>query len=227
MSPADLIAYIRDVKSQVSMPVTYADVWEFWLRYPDVQNAVDFVSIHILPYWEDFPIPATIAAAHVDAIRKKVAVAMPNKEIVIGEFGWPSAGRMREGARPSPSNQARVISETLALAQRENYRVNVIEAFDQPWKRWLEGAVGGHWGIFDRAAQAPKFRLRRRRVRSPALADASSCRNSARRFDVRRRLDGRTRQRRAAAVVATDRGARIAARDLVRLDARNRSGGEL
>jgi len=157
MSPADLIAYIRDVKSQVSMPVTYADVWEFWLRYPDMQNAVDFVCIHILPYWEDFPIPATIAAAHVDAIRKKVAVAMPNKEIVIGEFGWPSAGRMREGARPSPSNQARVISETLALAQRENYRVNVIEAFDQPWKRWLEGAVGGHWGIFDRAAQAPKF----------------------------------------------------------------------
>ena len=51
------------------MPVTYADVWEFWLRYPDLQNAVDFVTIHILPYWEDFPIPAERAAAHVAAIR--------------------------------------------------------------------------------------------------------------------------------------------------------------
>ena len=41
------------------MPVTYADVWEFWLRYRDVQTAVDFVTIHILPYWEDFPLPAS------------------------------------------------------------------------------------------------------------------------------------------------------------------------
>ena len=157
MSPSDLIAYIREIKSRVAQPVTYADVWEFWLRYPDVQNAVDFVTVHILPYWEDFPIPARLAAAHVESIREKVAAAFPGKEIVIGEFGWPSAGRMREGARPSPSNQGRVIAETLAMAEREHFRVNIIEAFDQPWKRALEGVVGGYWGIFDRATGAPKF----------------------------------------------------------------------
>ncbi len=157
MSSTDLIAYIRQVKAQVPMPVTYADVWEFWLRYPDVQSAVDFVTIHVLPYWEDFPIPATRAAAHVAAIRERLAAAFPGKEIVIGEFGWPSAGRMREDARPSPSNQARAIIETTALAKRENFRMNVIEAFDQPWKRALEGAVGGYWGIIDRATGAPKF----------------------------------------------------------------------
>jgi exo-beta-1,3-glucanase (GH17 family) len=159
MTATDLIAIIREVKTQVPEPVSYADVWEYWLRYREVANAVDFITIHILPYWEDFPLPATLAAAHVDAIRKQVAAAIPGKEIVVGEVGWPSAGRMREGARPSPSNQARVIEDTLALAQRENFRVNVIEAFDQPWKRWLEGAVGGHWGIFDRATGAPKFDL--------------------------------------------------------------------
>ena len=159
MSATDLMAIIRQVRAQVPEPVSYADVWEYWLRYRDVANAVDFVTIHILPYWEDFPLPASLAAAHVDAIRKRVAAAIPGKEIVIGEVGWPSAGRMREGARPSPSNQARVIEETLALARRENFRVNVIEAFDQPWKRWLEGSVGGHWGIFDRSTAAPKFDL--------------------------------------------------------------------
>lgn len=159
MTVNDLMAIIREVKAQVPEPVSYADVWEYWLRYRDVADAVDFITIHVLPYWEDFPLPATLAAAHVDAIRKEVAAAIPNKEIVVGEVGWPSAGRMREGARPSPSNQARVIEDTLALAQRENFRVNVIEAFDQSWKRWLEGAVGGHWGIFDRATGAPKFDL--------------------------------------------------------------------
>ena len=58
MSAQDLAATIRKVKSQVGVPVTYADVWEFWLRYRDVYDAVDFVTIHILPYWEDFPISA-------------------------------------------------------------------------------------------------------------------------------------------------------------------------
>mgnify|MGYP003694392451 CR=1 FL=1 len=57
MSGPDLVRIIREVKAQVSMPVTYADVWEFWLRHREVAAAVDFVSIHILPYWEDFPFP--------------------------------------------------------------------------------------------------------------------------------------------------------------------------
>ena len=66
MSVNDLIAIIREVKAQVPEPVSYADVWEFWLRYRDVASAVDFVTIHILPYWEDIPVRAKFAAAHVD-----------------------------------------------------------------------------------------------------------------------------------------------------------------
>jgi glucan 1,3-beta-glucosidase len=139
------------------MPVTYADVWEFWLRYRDIAAAVDFITIHILPYWEDFPIPVKDAAAHVESIRKDVAAAFPGREILIGEFGWPSAGRMREGALPSRANQARAVQEVLAQAKRENYRVNVIEAFDQPWKRQLEGTVGGHWGLYDAYGRQAKF----------------------------------------------------------------------
>ena len=156
-SGATLARIIRDVKARISVPVTYADVWEFWLRHPEVYAAVDFVTIHILPYWEDFPIPAREAASHIASIRKKVAADFPGKEILIGETGWPSAGRMREGALPSPANQARVIQEVLEVARRENYRVNLIEAYDQPWKRALEGTVGGHWGIFDAARREPKF----------------------------------------------------------------------
>jgi glucan 1,3-beta-glucosidase len=157
VSPAMLAETIRIVKSRVKMPVTYADVWEFWLRYAELAEAVDFVTIHILPYWEDDPVAASAAADHVDAIRKRVADAFPRKEIVIGEVGWPSAGRMREGALPSPANQARVMADVLARGRREHFRVNVIEAFDQPWKRALEGTVGGHWGLFDDATRQQKF----------------------------------------------------------------------
>ena len=77
MSAPQLANTIREVKAQVSQPVTYADVWEFWLRYREVAAAVDFITIHILPYWEDIPIPARRAAAHVDAIRADGADRFP------------------------------------------------------------------------------------------------------------------------------------------------------
>jgi glucan 1,3-beta-glucosidase len=157
MTAADLAATIRSVKAQVTVPITYADVWEFWLRNREIYDTVDFVTVHILPYWEDFPIRAKLAAAHVDSIRQQVAIAFPDKEILIGETGWPSEGRMREGALPSRTNQARVVSEILSLAKRENFRVNLIEAYDQPWKRRLEGTVGGYWGLFDSVQRAVKY----------------------------------------------------------------------
>jgi exo-beta-1,3-glucanase (GH17 family) len=157
MTTADLVANIRAVKAQVMVPVTYADVWEYWLKNREVYDAVDFVTIHILPYWEDLPVRAKFAAIHVDTIRKSMAVAFPGKEILIGETGWPSQGRMREAALPSRTNQARVVSEILDLAKKEGFRVNLIEAYDQPWKRQLEGTVGGYWGLFDAARRAVKY----------------------------------------------------------------------
>src|SRR5260370_27738282 len=86
-----------------------------------------------------------------------MAVAFPNKEILVGETGWPRAGRMREGALPSRTNQARIVSEIPDLAKREGFRVNLIEAYDQPWKRQLEGTVGGYWGLFDAVKRVVKY----------------------------------------------------------------------
>lgn len=157
ITASDLAATIRSVKAQVTVPVTYADVWEFWLSNRELYDAVDFVTVHILPYWENIPIRAEAAATHVDVIRREIASAFPGKEILIGEIGWPSAGRMRESALPSPVNQARVVSEILDLARRENFRVNLFEAYDESWKREIEGTVGGSWGLFDAAQRSLKY----------------------------------------------------------------------
>jgi glucan 1,3-beta-glucosidase len=157
MTPPALGAAIREVKAAVSVPVTYADVPEFWLRHPELAEAVDFITIHLLPYWEDFPTPVAAAVAHAEASRQKILAAFPGKRVFVGEIGWPSAGRMREGALPSRVNQARFFHEVMALAEREQFGVNLIEAFDQPWKRQREGTVGGYWGLFDAAAREAKF----------------------------------------------------------------------
>lgn len=157
MTPLALAGIIRTIKSQVTVPVTYADVWDVWLRSRELSAAVDFLTIHILPYWDDLPIKAESAATHVASIRRQIAAGFPGKQIFIGEIGWPSAGRMRGGALPSPTNQVRVVSDVLALARHQGFRVNLIEAYDQPWKRRWEGTVGAHWGLFDSETRALKY----------------------------------------------------------------------
>jgi len=146
----ELKKYIKRVKDALpSIKITYADVWEFWLKYPEVGEVVDFITIHILPYWEDDPMGIEKAIEHLASVRGEVGEIMKGREILIGETGWPSEGRIREDAIPSKINQAKFIREFVALAERQGWRYNVIEAFDQPWKRINEGAVGGYWGLFD------------------------------------------------------------------------------
>lgn len=158
MIVSDLRDIIQSVKRRTDVPVTYADVWEFWLRHKEVAADVDFVTVHFLPYWEDVPVHAEQAAAHVDQVRLQIVAAFPGKEILIGETGWPSYGRMRDGAVASRINQARFISEILERAAHDKFRVNLFEAYDEPWKRKWEGTVGAYWGSFDATERKPKYR---------------------------------------------------------------------
>jgi glucan 1,3-beta-glucosidase len=146
---AQLVALIKQVKAAVKQPVTYADVWEFWDQYPEVGQAVDFLTIHLLPYWEDHPKGIDDALAHVASIHDDFAKRFAPREIVIGETGWPSQGRQRQTALPSRVNEAKFIRSFVTMAEQRGWHYNLIEAFDQPWKRASEGAVGGYWGLFD------------------------------------------------------------------------------
>ncbi|MBF0247621.1 MAG: glycoside hydrolase family 17, partial [Alphaproteobacteria bacterium] len=154
-----LAGIIRSVKAETSVPVTYADIFEFWRRSPVVAEAVDFLSLHILPHWDD-PRPVSIDAVqdHVAAIVARARETFPGKAMAIGEIGWPSAGRTRGAAVPSRVNEARFLREFSTNAGRLGLPYNIIEGKDQPWKRGPEGTVGGYWGILDEALMA-KFPL--------------------------------------------------------------------
>jgi len=159
MTGERLARIVRSVKARTDLPVTYADIFEFWRRNPVVVDAVDFVTIHVLPYWDD-PAPVGIDAvqAHVRTIVATARQTFPGKAIRIGEIGWPSAGRTRAGAVPTRVNEARFVREFAAQAATIGLPYNLIEAVDQPWKRAPEGTVGGYWGLLDKARQ-PKFPL--------------------------------------------------------------------
>ncbi len=174
LTPNQLRVYIRMVKQRVRQPVTYADVWEFWLRNPSLADDVDFITIHMLPYWEDEPIGMDrrepdgrlSIEKHILDIYHRVQARFPGKKIVIGETGWPSDGRMRSDARPGRVEQVRFFSLFRSLAEREHFDYNVVEAFDQDWKARQEGTVGASWGLLD-ADRGDKFELGKPVVAEP------------------------------------------------------------
>jgi exo-beta-1,3-glucanase (GH17 family) len=153
-----LRGYIDRVRRETDVPVTYADVWEFWRRGAELADTVDFLTIHILPYWEDEPVAVEAALQHLRDIHARMQTEFPGKRLLIGETGWPTQGRQREGAAPGIVNAARYVREFVAYANASGLPYNIIEAYDQPWKRANEGTVGGYWGIYD-AAGRPKFPL--------------------------------------------------------------------
>lgn len=150
LTPAQLTALLKEARRDSVVPVAYADVWEFWLRHADhLRGHVDVAAIHILPYWEDHPVGIDAAAQHVRTIAAKARAALAPLPLWIGETGWPAAGRQRGAASPGVVEQARFVRELVTAPPPEAPDFNLIEAFDQPWKRALEGAVGGAWGMFD------------------------------------------------------------------------------
>lgn len=125
----------------------------FPAQMEQVAREVDFITAHILPYWERLSPDDSVAFAidKVDQLREH----FPGKRIVVGEFGWPSSGYNLKEATPDVIEQARIIRSFLRQMQNRGTEVNIVEAFDQPWKR-AEGSVGPYWGLFY-ADRTPKF----------------------------------------------------------------------
>lgn len=161
LKPAQLAQYIRAVKQRVKQPVSYADVWSMYMKYPELIKEVDFITIHILPYWEDEPIAVADAPGHIERIyrhvRQEADAIAPGKPILIGESGWPSVGKQRGWAVPGVVNEARFIRGLIKVANANGFDYNIVEAINQSWKYALEGVVGANWGLFsiDRKAVFP------------------------------------------------------------------------
>jgi exo-beta-1,3-glucanase (GH17 family)/cellulose synthase/poly-beta-1,6-N-acetylglucosamine synthase-like glycosyltransferase len=153
--PVDqLIRHLRHVRAELDTPVSTAEPWHVWTKHPELVDEVDYLAVHMLPYWEGIHID--IAVDYVIDRINELKRMYPGKPIVIAEVGWPSNGRTRQSAVASEANEAIFLRRFLDRAEHENYVYYVMEAFDQPWKEQIEGAVGAYWGVFNVQRQ-PKF----------------------------------------------------------------------
>ncbi len=172
LTPKELIGYIDIVKRRVRQPVSTAESWDIWLttdrekskQMHEVARHVDFITVHLLPYWEG--VPRAGAVDHVEKRYTAMQREYPNKKIVVGEVGWPSGGsrvplkNLEQPNEPivystaSVSDEAQFIRGFLPLAKKLGIDYYLMEAFDQPWKRVNEGRTGAYWGIFNADREA-------------------------------------------------------------------------
>lgn len=172
---AYLLQRILEVKNGIddkSLPVTTAEIdnlmftWESNSAtvpgginpdYRPILDEVDFVLVHIYPFWNKLPIDgaAAFTVNRYKAIQALIEQEYPGTRVVIGEAGWPSAGAPNGSAVPSMENQRRYMLEFLSLAEQEGVEYMYFDAFDELWKIEEPGHVGQHWGYSytDRAAK--------------------------------------------------------------------------
>ena len=138
---------IKKVRARLSraVPITMADTFDQWIQHPQLAKEVNFITVNMYPFWQGVSINAAIQA--LDTAYQRVKATFPDKQIVIGETGWPSAGPPHGDAAPSAANQARYLREFINWAQAKGVQYFYFEAFDEGWKVNEEG-VGTHWGLY-------------------------------------------------------------------------------
>ena len=151
---SQMIGHVDAAKKSIWAPVSIAEPWHVWLQYPQLVEHVDFIAVHFLPYWEGLSVDEAVdyCVMRYNELKQRY----PDKEIVITEVGWPSGGRIRQKAVASPANQAKFLRRFLDVAEKNNYTYYIMEAFDQIWKKDLEGEAGSLWGVYNNDRQ-PKF----------------------------------------------------------------------
>ena len=106
-----LIQYIDRVRSELAIPVSTAEPWHVWIEHPELAEHVDYLAVHMLPYWEGIAIDEAVdyIEQRMDELRQR----FPDKPIVIAEVGWPSNGRTLKAAVASEAAQAKFLRRFL------------------------------------------------------------------------------------------------------------------
>jgi exo-beta-1,3-glucanase (GH17 family)/cellulose synthase/poly-beta-1,6-N-acetylglucosamine synthase-like glycosyltransferase len=147
MSVEELASYIDEVKKKTKKPVSTAEPWNIWMDHPELAKHVDFIAVHLLPYWDE--VPAAGAADAAMQRLKQMQDTFPGKHIVITETGYPSHGDDSGHAVASIQAQTLYLRTLMPMVRAAGADTYWMTAFDENWKQASEGKVGEYWGIFD------------------------------------------------------------------------------
>ena len=145
LKPDELVAYVKKVKV-AKVPVGVADLYNEFVDHPEVSKAADKLMINIYPYWSGVAIDGAFDSFL--KCYKIVRKEFPDKEVVISETGWPTAGKTIKNAVPDGDNAAKYFDQVMNWSNYKKVTCLYFEAFDEPWKVTNEGEQGAHWGLW-------------------------------------------------------------------------------
>jgi exo-beta-1,3-glucanase (GH17 family) len=76
-----LASHLEFARNRVNAPVSTAEPWHVWIDNPELVNHVDYLAVHMLPFWEGIPLDQA-----VEFIANKYELlrfTFPDKPIVI------------------------------------------------------------------------------------------------------------------------------------------------
>ena len=141
------IQYVRAGVTDSSIPISTADSVDVLLANSSVRNACNIIVPHCYPYW---------GGSHIDSAAQSFISQMGalkavsgDKQVLIGETGWPTGGSSNGSAVPNEENAVQYFEQIRDWSVSTGTYVLYFAAFDEPWKAGPsgEGDVGAHWGF--------------------------------------------------------------------------------
>lgn len=129
----------------------YSKLWE--KQYEPLCDVIDYVAANCHPYFNDQQTPenaGTFVRGEANDLRTKFC----DKDVVITESGWPTAGQTNGKAVPGPANQRTAIKALSKEFSSDKEALVLFSAYDDPWKKDNEYGVEHYWGIHGTAPSA-------------------------------------------------------------------------
>lgn len=139
--------YIDELKKHTTQQVTFCEGVYFWNhKIEALADKVDFISIHIYPFWTRTPFKDAIQET-INEFNNTIK-KYPNKPVIITELGWPTSSDF-DLSYTNVENHIAYIKGIDQWARENEVLVYYFEAFDEPWKGGNNPVEPEkHWGLY-------------------------------------------------------------------------------
>jgi exo-beta-1,3-glucanase (GH17 family) len=89
----ELAGYLDRARKALRVPVRTTEPWHVWLKHPDLADHVDYLAVHMLPYWEG--IHVDLAVTYIVDRLNELKVRFPKKPNLSAGLMGHAGGRGR------------------------------------------------------------------------------------------------------------------------------------
>ena len=152
-SPSDVAAATTTTRNTLrglgyQGPVVSVDILWTVIANPELCEYSDYVAVNAHAFF-DQSASAETAGQFIKTNYQNLQYACPDKQVVVTESGWPSAGSSHDNAVPSKENQEIAVAGLKSAFSDDPSTLFLFEAFDELWKQDNAGTYGAekHWGM--------------------------------------------------------------------------------